>query len=82
MLEAIIPSTIAILTGIGVLTNRIYARIIELDKRIDTVELTMAQAYVSKGDFKIVLDSVEAHMLRIEDKLDTIVAKGNKECGY
>lgn len=82
MLEAIIPSTIAILTGIGVLTNRIYARIIELDKRIDTVELTMAQAYVSKGDFKIVLDRVEAHMLRIEDKLDKIVANGNKECGY
>ena len=82
MLEAIIPSTIAMLTGIGVWTNRIYARIIELDKRIDTVELTMAQAYVSKGDFKIVLDRVEAHMLRIEDKLDKIVANGNKECGY
>ena len=76
MLEAIIPSTIAILTGIGVLTNRIYARIIELDKRIDTVELTMAQAYVSKGDFKIVLDRVEAHMIRIEDKLDALVANG------
>ena len=79
MLEAIIPSTIAILTGIGVLTNRIYARIIELDKRIDTVELTMAQAYVSKGDFKIVLDRVEAHMLRIEDKLDKIVANGIRD---
>jgi len=76
MIEAIIPSVIAILTGAAVLTNRIYGRISELDKRIDTVELSMAQAYVSKSDFKIVLDRVETHMLRIEDKLDTIVANG------
>ena len=78
MLEAIIPSTIAIITGAAVLTNRIYSRIMTLDRRIDAVELTMAQAYVSKGDFKIVLDRVEAHMIRIEDKLDTIVANGKR----
>ena len=76
MLEAIIPSAIALITGTAVLTNRIYSRIMSLDRRIDAVELTMAQAYVSKGDFKIVLDRVEAHMLRIEDKLDKIVANG------
>jgi hypothetical protein len=76
MLEAVIPSVIALLTGTAVLTNRIYNRIMTLDRRIDAVELTMAQAYVSKGDFKIVLDRVEAHMLRIEDKLDKIVANG------
>lgn len=75
MLEAIIPSTIALITGAAVLTNRIYNRIMTLDRRIDAVELTMAQAYVSKGDFKIVLDRVETHMLRIEDKLDKIVAQ-------
>ena len=76
MLEAIIPTAIALVTGGAVLTNRIYNRIMTLDRRIDTVELTMAQAYVSKGDFKIVLDRVESHMLRIEDKLDKIVANG------
>ena len=76
MIEVIIPSVIAIISGMGVMTNRIYGRILELDKRIDTVELSMAQAYVSKSDFKIVLDRVEAHMIRIEDKLDTIVANG------
>ena len=78
MLEAIIPSVIAIITGTAVLTNRIYSRIMTLDRRIDAVELTMAQAYVSKGDFKIVLDRVEAHMIRIEDKLDALVANGKK----
>ena len=49
MIEAIIPSTIAVITGIAVLTNRIYDRLVKLDRRIDAVELTMAQAYVSKG---------------------------------
>ena len=78
MIEAIVPSIIALVTGTAVLTNRIYNRIVTLDRRIDAVELTMAQAYVSKGDFKIVLDRVEAHMIRIEDKLDTIVANGKK----
>ena len=78
MLEAIIPSVIALITGTAVLTNRIYSRIMTLDRRIDAVELTMAQAYVSKGDFKIVLDRVEAHMIRIEDKLDALVANGKK----
>ena len=78
MLEAIIPSTIAVVTGIAVLTNRIYDRIVKLDRRIDAVELTMAQAYVSKGDFKIVLDRVESHMIRIEDKLDALVANNQK----
>lgn len=78
MIEAVIPTIIAVVTGGAMLTNRIYSRIIALDRRIDAVELTMAQAYVSKGDFKIVLDRVEAHMIRIEDKLDTIVANGQK----
>ena len=72
MLEAIIPSTIAAITGIAVLTNRIYDRIVKLDRRIDAVELTMAQAYVSKGDFRSCW-SREAHMIRIEDKLDTLL---------
>ena len=78
MLEAAIPTVIAIVTGAAVITNGIYSRLLELDKRIDSVELSMAQAYVSKGDFKIVLDRVESHMLRIEDKLDAIVANGRK----
>ena len=76
MVEVILPAVIAIVTGGAMLTSRIYTRLLDLDKRIDTVELSMAQAYVSKSDFKIVLDRVETHMLRIEDKLDTIVANG------
>lgn len=81
MVEVILPAVIAIVTGGAMLTSRIYTRLLGLDKRIDTVELSMAQAYVSKSDFKIVLDRVETHMLRIEDKLDTIVANGKCNAG-
>ena len=52
----------------------------ELDKRIDQVELGMAQSYVSKADFQRTLERVEGHMVRIENKLDELVlANTNKK---
>ena len=50
----------------------------ELDKRIDNMELTMAKCYVSKVDFERTLERVEAHMTRIEVKLDKLVERNNK----
>ena len=46
-----------------------------MDKRIDKVELRMAEAYVSKNEFIRGLNSMESHMIRIEEKLDKLVAK-------
>ena len=77
MIEVAVTGVIAMVTGVAVLTNRAYSRILDLDKRIDTVELNMAKEYVSKESFNIVLDRVEAHMLRIENKLDKII-EGNQ----
>ena len=76
MIEIVVPALIALVTGAGVITNRIYTRILEVDKRVDTVELRMAEAYVSKGDLQIMLSKMEGHMERIEDKLDALVANG------
>ena len=73
MIESLISAAVAVITGGAVLTSRIHARILELDKRIDQVELGMAQSYVSKADFERTLERVETHMLRIEDKLDDLV---------
>ncbi len=73
MVESIISAAVAVVTGGAVLTSRVHGRILELDKRIDQLELGMAQSYVSKGDFDRTLERVEAHMLRIEDKLDQLV---------
>ena len=73
MIESIISAAIAVVTGGAILTTRVHTRILELDKRIDQLELGMAQSYVSKADFERTLERVETHMLRIEDKLDDLV---------
>ncbi len=73
MVEAGVSAFIALVTGGFVLTNRIYGRILELDKRIDSIELRIAQAYVSKADLQLVIERMEGHMVRIEDKLDSLV---------
>ena len=76
MIESIISAVVAVVTGGAVLTSRLHSRIMELDKRIDQVELGMAQSYVSKADFEKTLERVEVHMQRIETKLDKLVEVG------
>ena len=75
MLELLLPATIALVTGGGVLFNRVHNRIHDLDRRVDHVELRMAEAYVNKEDFNGALARMESHMVRIEEKLDQIVSK-------
>ena len=55
--------------------NNVHDRIGGLDRRIDQVELTVAQDYVTKSDLQAMIDRVEAHMVRIENKLDQIVLR-------
>ncbi len=73
MLEATIAVSIAVLTGMASLTQRLHNRINDLDKRVDGVELRVAQQYVTKEDLGVIISRMEGHMSRIEDKLDTIV---------
>ena len=75
MVESIVSAAVPVVTGGAVLTSRIHTRIMELDKRIDQLELGMAQSYVSKADFARSLERVEVHMTRIEDKLDQLVQR-------
>ena len=72
MLEATVPIAIAVVTGFAALTNRLHGRIHELDKRVDEVELRVAEQYVSKADLNEMLGRVEQHMVRIENKLDKL----------
>ena len=73
MIESIVSAAVAVVTGGAVLTSRLHGRIMELDKRIDEVELTMVKCFVSKVDFERTLERVEGHMMRIETKLDKLV---------
>ena len=77
MFEVLVPSVIAAITGGAVLFNRVHNRIHDLDRRLDGVELRMVESFVSKGDFNSALDRMEAHLIRIEQKMDDLV---NKPC--
>ena len=77
MIEPFVPIFVAVGTGFAVLTNRIYTRINHLDTRVDKIELRIVQDFVSKNDFSEAMIRMEAHMIRIEDKLDNLV---NKKC--
>ena len=73
MFEAVIPITLAGATGFSVLISRLHSRVSELDKRLDGFELRVAESYLSKAEFSTALERVEAHMVRIEQKLDNLV---------
>jgi len=75
MAELIATIAIASVTGLGVLHQRLYVRIHELDRRLDHTELTVAREYVAKTDLNDITERIESHMVRIENKLDKIIFK-------
>ena len=82
MLEALVSVAIAGIAGGAALNNRLHQRINNvhdrisgLDRRIDAIELGVAQDYVSKADLSIITKRLEDHMVRIETKLDQIVLR-------
>ena len=77
MIEAAISVGVAVVSGVGILFTRVNNRIHDLDKRIDVFELRIAENYVPKAELSTALERVEQHMIRIENKLDSLV---NKKC--
>lgn len=82
MLEAIVSLSIAVIAAGATLNNRLHQRINNvhdrisgLDRRLDGVELGIAQDYVSKQELQKMVDRMEDHMVRIENKLDQIVLR-------
>ena len=73
MIEALIPVAVAAATGFSVLIRGLYTRVHDLDQRVDAFVLRVAENYVSKESFQSALERVEAHMIRIENKLDNLV---------
>jgi hypothetical protein len=72
MLEIAVPIVIAAFTGLAALTSKLHGRILHLDERIDSVELRVAEKYVSKDDMEGMIDRVEGHLIRLENKLDKL----------
>ena len=71
--EALIGLGVAMVTGLSAVTQRVHGRINDLDRRIDGVELRVAEQYVSKAELSDILTRLEGHVARIEDKLDRLV---------
>ena len=62
----------------SVLTQRLHGRINELDKRIDKVELRVSSDYVTKVELSAIMERMESHLIRIEEKMDKISFNCNK----
>ena len=72
MLEIGVTIGIAVVTGLGWLNTKLNGRIHDLDRRVDTFELRIAENYLTKTEFSVALERVEQHMIRIENKLDKL----------
>ena len=72
MIETLIPVVVAAATGFSVLIRGLYTRVHDLDSRVDAFELRVAENYVSKESFASAFERVEAHMIRIEEKIDKL----------
>lgn len=78
MIEAAVSAVIAALTGVVAVHTRLNGRVAEIDKRIDAVELRIAEKYVQREELSNALKKMEDHMIRIETKLDQIVLRNGQ----
>lgn len=76
MIEASVAIAIAVATGVGAVINRHNQRLVDLDTRLDGIELRVAEKYVQRQELASALEKIEAHMVRIESKLDKLTFNG------
>jgi hypothetical protein len=77
MIEAGVSALVAVIAGGAAITNRLHNRITELDRRVDAFELRVATSYVPQEQFGEAVSKMEAHMIRIENKLDQMLLKNS-----
>ena len=79
MIEAVITGVASLVIGVGggiaAINNRSNSRMDQMDKRIDGIELRLAEKYVPRQELANALQKMEDHMIRIENKLDQIVLR-------
>ena len=81
MLEALLTGVVSLVIGASggvlALTSKSSGRMDEIDKRIDGIEIRLAEKYVPRQELANALQKMEDHMIRIESKLDQIVLLRN-----
>ena len=75
MIETFVPVIIAVVTGTAVLFNKVNHRVTLLDSKVDKLELKLVETYTPKQEFTAAMLRMEEHLIRIEDKMDQLVAK-------
>lgn len=75
MIEAAATAFVAMVAGMAALHQRIHNRVSELDSRMDRFELYAEKNFVTRADHAEQLNKIEAHMVRIESKLDTFIQR-------
>jgi uncharacterized coiled-coil protein SlyX len=79
MIEALITGVVSLIVGVGggvvSLHGKSNTRMDSIDKRIDDIELRLAEKYVPRHELATALQKMEDHMIRIENKLDQIVLR-------
>ena len=80
MVEAAVTAVLAAIAGAATITNKLHTRITalrdqqraeisDLERRVDGVELRIAEKYVTKAD----LADLKEYMIRIENKLNQLI---------
>jgi len=75
MIEPFIPAFVAVATGVAVLFNKVNQRVTALDHRVDRLELKLVESFTTKQEFSDAMIRMEAHLIRIEDKMDQFIKK-------
>ena len=79
MVEVAVTGVISLVIGVSggvmAISSRSNSRMDQIDKRIDGVELRLAEKYVPRQELANALQKMEDHMIRIENKLDQIVLR-------
>ncbi len=75
MLEVIVSASIAVVAGLSAVTTQLHRRIHNLDNRIDDISLKVAENYVTRNELSETFKRFEDHLIRIENKMDTLSTK-------
>ena len=81
MIEAVLTGVISLVLGAGggvlAVNSKSSGRMDGIDKRIDGIEIRLAEKYVPRQELANALQKMEDHMVRIEGKLDQIALLRN-----